>query len=367
MKKLLIYVEGLPDILKVIGCLLFGLLLGYVDFITRDFSLRMFYLFPIAFASWFIDLRAGIFISMACSVEIIMIQLFVTPAYVSVINSKSWHALVEVCYLLLSGFLLSKLKVSMELASKRSTDLEIANRELEAFNYTVAHDLRSPLVWIGGYCRSILKHNADRLDEQPRNQLKDVCEGIQRTEQLIDALLGLSTLAQGELTRVSVNMSEMAKSVADELMLAEPERHVTFRYAEDVAGNGDKRLLRVVLQNLLNNAWKYTGEQEDAVVEFGVKNRKGIQTFFVRDNGAGFDIALAEKLFVPFQRLHGTETFKGHGIGLATVKKIITLHNGGIWAESSTGKGTIFYFTLGDDQLKLKHRLVPGKSNKNNK
>jgi len=347
MNKLFKYFEALPDSSKVMGCLLFSLILGCVDFITRDFSLRMFYLLPIAFAAWFINLRAGVFISMACSVEIIVIQLLATPAYVSVLNVKLWDVLMEAIYLLLTGFLLSKLKVSMEQARQRSLDLEVVNGELKTFNYTVAHDLRSPLVWIGGYCRSILKHNGDRLDVRPREQLREVCKGIQSAETLIGTLLDLSHLAQGELTCSHVNLSEMAKSVTEELMLAEPGRRVTFLNTEGVTGNGDKRLLRVVLQNLLSNAWKYTGEQEEAVIEFGVMNYNGIRAFFVRDNGAGFDISLADNLFVPFQRLHGTDKFKGHGIGLGTVKKIIKRHNGEIWAESRIGEGAIFYFTLG--------------------
>lgn len=232
----------------------------------------------------------------------------------------------------------------------RASDLEEANRELESFSYSVSHDLRSPLVWIGGYCRSILKHHGDRLDEGPREHLREICEGTQRMEQLIDALLDLSQLAQGELTRESVDLSEIAKSVAEKLMSAEPGRRVAFRIAEGIAGTGDQRLLRVVLENLLGNAWKYTSEQEDAVIEFGVTNCEGKQAYFVRDNGAGFDMACAEKLFVPFQRLHGTDKFKGHGIGLATVKRIISRHKGEIWAESRAGKGATFYFTLDGDR-----------------
>ncbi len=308
MNKLLNYFERLPDSTKVIGCLLFNLLLGCVDFITKDFSLRMFYLLPIAFAAWFINVKTGIFISIVCSLEIVLIQMFSTPAIVSLANVKLWDMLMEACYLFLAAYLLSRLKISMEQAKQRSLELEAANLDLKAFNYTVAHDLRSPLVWIGGYCRSILKHHGNSLPENPREQLWEVCEGIQRAEILIDTLLDLSSMAQGELTCVPVDLSEIAKSVAEELMLAEPGKKVTFLNAKDIACSGDKRLLRVVLQNLLNNAWKYTGEQKEPVIEFGVLNCNGMRTFFVSDNGAGFDMTFAGNLFIPFQRLPEDQT-----------------------------------------------------------
>jgi light-regulated signal transduction histidine kinase (bacteriophytochrome) len=235
----------------------------------------------------------------------------------------------------------------MDKSRQRSIELEFLNHELSAFNYTVAHDLRSPLVWIGGYCRSILKHHSERLDEKPLEQLREICDGLLRMEQLISDLLDFSKLGQGELNRESVDLSELAKCVGEELMLAEPGRRVTFSIAEGVTSFSDKRLLKVVLENMLRNAWKYTSEQEEAVIEFGITNFKGKRAYFVRDNGDGFDMELAGKLFVPFQRLHDSDRFKGHGIGLATVKRIISRHNGEIWAESRKGKGATFYFKLG--------------------
>ena len=163
---------------------------------------------------------------------------------------------------------------------------------------------------------------------------------------LIDALLNFSRLTRVEPRRETVDLSGMAQEVAAELTLTEPARRVTFRIAEGITVNGDANLLRVVLENLLGNAWKYTGMREEAVIEFGVTEIDGKPACFVRDNGPGFDMADAEKLFIPFQRLPGAEEFRGHGIGLATVERIIRRHGGRVWAEGEPGKGATFYFTF---------------------
>jgi len=234
---------------------------------------------------------------------------------------------------------------------QRTAQIEAVNKDLEAFSYTVSHDLRTPLVWIGGYSRLILKRYADRLDERPLQYLREICEGTQYMENLIDDLLDFSRLAYHELRREPVDLSALARTVAVELAQAEPERRATFRIADGVIVDGDPHLLLVVLKNLLGNAWKYTGKRENALIEFGMTHRHGKRACFVRDNGAGFDMALAAKLFIPFQRLHGSDEFKGHGIGLATVQRIIRHHEGEVWAESRQGEGTTFYFTLGTGEV----------------
>jgi signal transduction histidine kinase len=165
--------------------------------------------------------------------------------------------------------------------------------------------------------------------------------------QLIDTLLNFSRLAHAELHREPFDLSAMAHEIAAELEQAEPARRVTFRIAEGIPVDGDAKLVRVVMENLLGNAWKYTGAREEAVIEFGMADFDGKPAFFVRDNGPGFTMADAEKLFIPFQRLPGSDEFKGHGIGLATVERIIRRHGGRVWAEGEPGKGATFYFTLG--------------------
>ena len=241
--------------------------------------------------------------------------------------------------------------------AERAGELALANQELEAFNYSVAHDLRKPLTVVSGYCQVVRDMCGSQLDGQCKEYLQEAYNGTLRMNRLIDALLKFSQLGHVELHREMVDLSAMAQMVAAEQKLAEPGRRAEFRVAAGVRAYGDVNLLRVVLDNLLGNAWKYTGKRERAVIEFGVTEREGGPAWFVRDNGEGFDMADAEKLFIPFQRLPGAEEFKGFGIGLATVERIIRRHDGKIWAEGEPGQGATFYFTLSADDSKL----IPGK------
>jgi light-regulated signal transduction histidine kinase (bacteriophytochrome) len=350
MKSFIEYIECLSDQSKIAACLFFTLLLGVADYRTGDYSLSLFYLVPIACAAWFVGKRAALCIALLCGMELCIVDLLVAPGNLPLASFRYWNAFMEVGYLLLTAYLLSVVRSEMEKTRQRSIELELLNHELSAFNYSVAHDLRSPLVWIGGYCRSIMKHHSDSLDEGPREHLRDVCDGTQKMEQLIDTLLEFSQLAHGDLNPETVDLSNIAQSVVDEFVKTEPGRQASFFIAGNVTTDGDQRLLRVVMDNLLNNAWKYTCEQEETVIEFGVMKHKGGRAYFVRDNGAGFDMKSAEKLFAPFERLHDAERFKGNGIGLATVKRIINRHKGEIWAQSSVGNGATFYFTLCPDR-----------------
>ncbi len=237
-------------------------------------------------------------------------------------------------------------KLNTSLAS-RAAELEAANRELEAFSYTVSHDLRRPLTVINGYCEVIRELCSATLGEQCRGYLEEIYGGTLRMNRLIDALLRFSSATRAELRRETVDLSAMARDVAAELRLAEPGRRVVFRIAEGMMVTGDVNLLRVVVENLLGNAWKYTGHREEGVIEVGVAEIDGKPACFVRDNGAGFAMAEAERLFIPFQRLSGSAEFKGHGIGLATVERIIRRHGGKVWAEGAPGEGATFHFSLG--------------------
>ncbi len=227
-------------------------------------------------------------------------------------------------------------------------ELETANRELEAFTYSVSHDLRKPLTVINGYCQAIRELCGDKLDEQCREYLQEAYNGTLRMNRLIDTLLNFSRLTHIEPRRETVDLSGVAQAVARELQLAEPARRVAFRITEGITAECDAALLRVVLDNLLGNAWKYTGTRDEGIIEFGATEVEGKPAYFVRDNGIGFDMADADKLFTPFQRLPGAEESKGFGIGLATVERIIRRHGGRIWAEGEVGKGAAFYFTLSD-------------------
>jgi PAS domain S-box-containing protein len=224
-------------------------------------------------------------------------------------------------------------------------ELTAANIELEAFNYTVSHDLHRPLSAINGYCQVLQKLCSNSLDEQSKGYIQEIYEGTQRMSRLIKALLEFSRISRYELRHVKIDLSKIAEKIALELKASEPERQVTFRITTGITVLGDPDLLRVVLDNLIGNAWKYTVNQVETVIEFGVTEFEGKPACFVRDNGPSFDMALADKLFIPFQRLPGTNV-EGHGIGLATVERIIRRHVGRVWAEGEPNKGATFYFTL---------------------
>jgi signal transduction histidine kinase len=227
-----------------------------------------------------------------------------------------------------------------------SAALQRANRELEAFSYSVSHDLRAPLRAIDGFSHALLEDCSDRLDDQGKDYLSRVRAACLRMGQLIDDLLALSRVIRQEMSWDDVDVAALARSAAGQLERAEPGRRVHFVAPETAKARGDAGLLRIVLENLLDNAWKFTGRRPDPRVEFGETEKDGRRAFFVRDNGAGFDMAYAGKLFGPFQRLHDDSEFPGTGIGLATVRRIVERHGGRVWAESAVDRGAVFYFTL---------------------
>lgn len=229
---------------------------------------------------------------------------------------------------------------------QRTAQLEEANKELESFSYSVSHDLRAPIRHIEGFSQVLLEDYRDRLDEEGRNHLLRLKKASQRMSQLIDDLLELSRVSRSELDRQTTNLSRLSSIILQELKQNQPERKVTWQVGSDVMAIGDSRLLRVVLENLLGNAWKYTARKEEAAIEFGSYLQGNETVYFVRDDGAGFDMKYADKLFTPFQRLHRADEFEGTGVGLATVKRIIARHGGRIWAESAPDAGATFHFTL---------------------
>jgi light-regulated signal transduction histidine kinase (bacteriophytochrome) len=225
-------------------------------------------------------------------------------------------------------------------------ELEQKNKELDAFSYSVAHDLRAPLRSIDGFSQALLEDYNDKLDDEGRQYLRYVRESAQQMAELIDNLLNLSRITRSELHQDSVDLTSIVRSVTTRLRRQNPGRPVDSIIAGGLMAEGDSRLLTVVFDNLLGNAWKFSGKCEDPRVEVGVTDCDGRRAFFVRDNGAGFDMAYASKLFGVFQRLHSTSEFEGVGIGLATVQRIIHRHGGRIWAEGEVGRGATFFFTL---------------------
>ncbi len=237
---------------------------------------------------------------------------------------------------------------------KRTSQLETANHELEAFAYSVSHDLRAPLRSIDGFSQALEEDYDDQFDQTGHDYLKRVRKAAQRMGTLIDEMLMLSRVSRSEIKESKVNLSPIAESVVQELAQSQPNRHVEVRICEGLNVIGDEGLLRVLMTNLLDNAWKFTSKNDDALIEFGVADGKDRElsdvsskpVFFVRDNGVGFDRNFAGKIFDAFQRLHRDVDFPGTGVGLATVQRIINRHDGSIWADSEIGKGATFYFSI---------------------
>ncbi len=234
----------------------------------------------------------------------------------------------------------------------RTAELETTNRELEAFSYSVSHDLRAPLRTIDGFSLALEEDYAEAVDAVGKDYIRRVRSGVQRMGQLIDALLQLSRITRADLVREEFDMSEIARIVVEEMQVGmeretgnEPATAVEFRVEDSPRASGDPKLLRVALENLIGNAVKFSSKVAAPVVEFGWDSAAG--AWFVRDNGAGFDMFYADKLFNAFNRLHGDKDFKGSGIGLATVARVVRRHHGKIWADSVVGRGATFWFTLG--------------------
>ena len=236
---------------------------------------------------------------------------------------------------------------SLETALKQTNvDLATVNKELEAFSYTIANDLRAPLRSIEGFARAIIEDYTDRLDTTATDYFSRIRAAAHRMDQYIEAMWAMSRVSRRALAENTVDLHEVVEAIAGDLRRKQPERKVDFVIAEGVKVKGDREMLRIALENLLDNAWKFTGGRQTAKIEFGVIEEDGKRNFFVRDNGAGFNMAYANTLFQPFHRMHTDAEFPGIGIGLAIVRNIIERHGGQIWAESSVDKGATFFFTL---------------------
>jgi light-regulated signal transduction histidine kinase (bacteriophytochrome) len=246
-------------------------------------------------------------------------------------------------------------------------ELRAVNRELEAFSYSVSHDLRAPLRGIDGFSQALLEDCLDQLDPTGQDYLRRIRSATQRMGQLIDDLLTLSRVTRSDMHKESVDLSRIASRICTHLQQGSPERLVEFEIQPDLISQGDPRLLQVVLENLLNNAWKFTSGQPQAKIELGMMPlgaaivsepanpltlENGTPTYFVRDNGVGFSMSFVDKLFRPFQRLHGIHEFPGNGIGLATVQRIIHRHGGQVWADGALSQGATFYFTLTEAEVR---------------
>lgn len=258
-----------------------------------------------------------------------------------------------------TGNVVGASNVARDISIRKRTELalalareeaEIANRELEAFSYSVAHDLRAPLRGIIGFSQSLLERFSNHIDIEGQRYLQRICTSANYMARLIEDLLKLVSVSQIEIRSVEVDLSDLARKSAERLRELHPDRKVEFVCEEGLLVSGDDYLLGIIFDNLLGNAWKFTHDKEVGRVEFGQELQAGDSVYFIRDNGAGFDMAFSKKLFEVFQRLHKPSEFQGTGIGLATVQRVIRRHGGRIWAESSLGKGATFFFTLNKER-----------------
>ncbi len=249
-------------------------------------------------------------------------------------------------YILAEGRNITKLKEIEEALQAKTLQLEAANKELDAFSHSVSHDLRAPLRTIDGFSQALLEDYSEQLPAEGRSYLERVRKSAQHMAELIDGLLNLSRMTRTPMRNVPINLTRLAQDIATELQSTQPERKVSFQIASNLKTQGDPNLLQAVLQNLMNNAWKYTSKRAQAEIQFGSKQEGDETIYFIRDNGAGFDMTYAGKLFGAFQRLHATVEFPGTGIGLATVQRIIHRHGGRIWAEAEVDRGATFFFSL---------------------
>jgi PAS domain S-box-containing protein len=241
---------------------------------------------------------------------------------------------------------ITKAKQGQEAMIRAKNAVQDANRELETFSYSVAHDLRAPLRSIDGFSQALLEDHVEKLDTTGRRYLTVIRESAHHMAQLIDDLLNLSRVTRRDMRCEVIDLSNLARTASRRLQVGQPERRVIVMIQDGLTDKGDLRLLAIVLDNLLGNAWKFTSKRADARIEVGASDKEGQRVYFVRDNGVGFDMALAKDLFGVFQRLHTAESFEGTGIGLATVQRIVGRHGGRAWAEAEIDRGATFYFTL---------------------
>jgi light-regulated signal transduction histidine kinase (bacteriophytochrome) len=350
--KVLEYLNKLPKTLITVSGLVFTVALGIIDYLTGpDISFLIVYLLPVSFVTWFVGIRAGIFIFIVGAAEWVYEDVIVGHSHPHFIIPY-WNVFMKFGIFLLIIYILSALKKVLESEKDSNKKLEQSinelnelNREMEAFGYSVSHDLRTPLVVIGLSCNRLLKKYSDRFDEKGREELKIIRESTKKMDNIIDGLLALSRLGRRQIKFENIDMNNLVKDIIDELKPFTSEG--TSIDIKDLApAKGDQLMLHQVLYNLLSNAIKFTKSKEAAVIEVGCKSEIDEYIYYIKDNGAGFDIQYADKLFHVFQRLHKAEEFEGTGIGLAIVQRIINRHGGRVWAEGKVNEGATFYFSL---------------------
>ncbi len=330
-----------------------AIFIGYIDYLT-GFELRIdvFYLMPISVAVWYVGRKAGLALSTLSAVLIFLSDLLSKPGH-AVHAVDVWNTLMILLFFIIVTLSLSKLRTTLDVQKRLSSDLQRAlkdtkeaNEYLESFSYSVSHDLRTPLWHVRSFAEMLTEKHADSLDAEGRDYIGRILANTDRMKGVIDALLALSRYSRGDLSRSKVNLAAMVRSAHEENRKKQPERKIDLITADSIEAHCDRVLIQVAICNLMENAWKFTNQRRDAVIEFGIRTIEGEDAYFIRDNGVGFSMEHVKRLFGPFQRLHASSEFPGFGIGLATVQRIIHRHGGRIWAEGQVNRGATFYFTL---------------------
>ncbi len=333
------------------------LLIGYIDFMTgNELSLSVFYLLPIALVSVNIGRIMGVWTAVISAVVETAIQMWGGLHYSSALI-HFWNMGILMSIYIVFAVLSSVLRDAYEREKGRSAELKRVNekleasyKEMESFSYSVSHDLRAPLRIISGLSDIVLTDYEDKIDENVKKLLRSIRGNTERLEQLILALLNLSKIGRQDINIDEIDMEETTAVIVDDLKAAVPERNINVTVKNLPTANGDITLIRQALTNLLSNAFKFTRGKDIAIVEIGGWRQDGEDVYYVKDNGAGFDMEHANKLFGVFQRLHGLKEFEGSGIGLSIVERIIRRHGGKVWAEGRKNEGATFYFALPEKQ-----------------
>lgn len=343
---------------------IFAILLGIsalLSYLDAKFSLTILILAGLVITGWYAGLGPGILMAVLIVTTTLLTQPRPADASLAKVLFGAFSNLLLIVFIIWlihsrkvaeikltdKGLQLQRLNETLEgRVIERTNELEAANRDLESFSYSVSHDLRAPLRAIDGFSAALREDYGHTLDDEGKFYLDNVRESASRMNLLIDDMMELSRLTRAELKRSDVNLSEIARQILSELQRKNPDRKVECEVQDDLIAFADKRLVHIALQNLLENAWKFTSKCAAAKIEFGMVASLDRPEYFVRDNGAGFDMRYADKLFAAFERLHSANEFDGTGIGLATVQRVMQKHGGSVRGESEVGKGSQFYFTL---------------------
>ena len=341
---------------------IFLAVVGFCDYVTGyEAIITVFYLVPISILAWSVGMRAGLVMALASEIAETATDMFsrlnAAEFYSGNIIVAGWNMAIKILFFMILAYIISKLKSSYEEKIilnqellERTKALETANKDLESFSYAASHDLRSPMITIEGFSNLLIKRYAGKIGDDGKDLLMSIVNNTKKMQQLIADLMSFSRVSTKELQKSEIDMETLTQRVFEELKPTTAQRDVRLELRPLPSSYGDLPMLHQVLFNLLTNAVKFTRIREVALIEVGGYVEADENVFYVKDNGAGFDMSLAHRLFTPFQRIHAASEFEGTGIGLVIVKKVVEKHGGRVWTEGKVNEGATFYFSLPKNQ-----------------